>query len=209
MKVREIYKTYNINKGLAAHMLRVASVAKLICEHVYEANESAIVRACLVHDMGNLLKVKFDVSPEQFEPEGVGFWQEIQDAMRREYGDDVHEATIAMIRQVATNEVVALVQSMAFDHIHDIARGGNLDVQIALYADMRVGLHGVVSLDERFDDIEARYVPQRFSSEELQLRREAGRRIEEIVFDDIALSPVQITEESTTRMHQQLLEMDF
>ncbi len=210
MTVNEIYKKYNINKGLQEHMLRVAAVAQLICDNFKtELDTESIVKACLLHDMGNLIKSKLDNAPELFEPEGVEYWEEKKAEMMRNYGEDVHEATNRMVAEITDNEKIRkTVLGMSFDDIYEISISGASEVQISLYADMRVGMFGIISLDDRFEDIKDRYVPRgHFSEEEVESRREVAKKIENKIFSTCTIQPEEINDKSTEPVQQELLRM--
>ncbi len=212
MKVNEIYKKYNINKGLQEHMLRVAAVSKLICDNFdTDLDKENVVNACLLHDMANLIKSKLDSAPELFEPEGIEYWEGVKNEMISKYGNNVHEATSKIVSEVTNEEKInILVSEMAFDAIKEIAEKGKVEVKIALYSDMRVGMYGIISLDERFDDIKERYVPRgRFSAEEIEARREAAKRIEDKIFTHCKIKPEDINDESTKVIQQGLLGVEI
>lgn len=191
--ITEVYEKYKINKGLQEHMLRVASVGQLIYDNKYKIDAKNIVSACLLHDMGNLIKSKIDVFPEMFEPEGIKYWSKAKEELIAVYGSDVHMATLTMVKEIVLNEeIVRIVDEMSFDRICEIAGGNDQELKIVLYADMRVGLHGIITIDERFDDIKDRYVPHRFTSEELERRRRCAKRIEEEIFEQTTIRPEDI-----------------
>lgn len=187
-------------------MVRVAAVAKQICDHTETPIDSdAVITGCLLHDMGNLIKVKFEVEPALFEPEGVGYWQEAQAGMIETYGASVHDATIAIIQDVGVSKkVLEIVDEASFGAIVDVAKTGSLEAKILEYADMRVGLTGIISLKQRFDDIRDRYVPYRFTDEELNQKYEAAQHIETEIFAITNTVPDDITDVSTKALQAEL-----
>ncbi len=53
----QIYSQYKIMPTLQQHQLRVAGVAKQICDSISEPiDKEVVVDVCLVHDMGNIIK---------------------------------------------------------------------------------------------------------------------------------------------------------
>ena len=60
MNIINIYQKYHIPKNLQLHMLRVSACAKLITNNWKnkEINKESIIRVCLLHDMGNIVKIK-------------------------------------------------------------------------------------------------------------------------------------------------------
>lgn len=206
MQIRDIYQKYRINTGLQEHMVRVASVAKLICDnHSQQLDTNTIVSACLLHDMGNLIKMKMDTAPGLFEPEGVAYWTNVQSEMIAAYGNDVFRATLAIIDDIGVLEKVRSVLAEAsFEELLDVAASGSVEAKVLEYADMRVGLYGVVSLDARFDDAKKRYVPNKISKEDVERRRTATKRIEEELLSKATLGPDDITDASTAAIQSEL-----
>jgi 5'-deoxynucleotidase YfbR-like HD superfamily hydrolase len=63
--ILELYDTYKIMPQLAAHQLRVAAVAYAITQAIFEPiHDEELISACLLHDMGNILKFDLSVFPE-------------------------------------------------------------------------------------------------------------------------------------------------
>ena len=193
-------------------MLRVAAVAKTITDHdEFVGSGEAVVKACLVHDLGNLIKSRMDIAPELYAPEGSEYWAEKKDCMIATYGDDPNKATLAMLGELnIDSEVERIVREMSFDSIKEIAEGGDVNVKVALYSDMRVGLHSIVSIEERFEDVKKRYVPiGRFDEAEVDRRFLAGKKIETDLFEDLSIKPDEITEETTKSTQESLLDWEI
>ena len=75
--------------NLREHQLRVASVAAQICDNFFEPlNKKDIVTACLLHDMGNIIKFNLNYFPELIKPEGIEYWQKVQNEYKKKYGND-------------------------------------------------------------------------------------------------------------------------
>ena len=55
MNIIDIYRKYHLPENLQMHMLRVASWSNLIIDNWkgQELDRNAIIRVCLLHDMGN------------------------------------------------------------------------------------------------------------------------------------------------------------
>ena len=210
MQIQKIYKKYRINKGLQEHMVRVAAVAEMVCEHSpLPIDKTVVVSACLLHDMGNLIKVKFEAAPELFEPEGVGYWQEVQAEMIELYGD-VGSATRAIVADIAPLDAIEeTIEHASFNKMRDIAASGTLEAKLLEYADMRVALRGIVSMRERFDDIRARYVPVPHPSEYIDELEAAAASIEVALFAGASITPADITEESTAAIQKELQCFDI
>ena len=69
MNIIEIYKKYHLPEHLQMHMLRVVACCNLILDNWNGTmiNKEAIIRAALLHDMGNMAKISDDeVEDEEF-----------------------------------------------------------------------------------------------------------------------------------------------
>ena len=79
MKISEIYRKYRIPPQLQLHQLRVASIAKYICDNLkVPVDIEEVVSADLLHDMGNIIKFDLSLFPEYLEPEGLEYWQGVK-----------------------------------------------------------------------------------------------------------------------------------
>lgn len=190
-------------------MIRVAAVAKQICDTSTVALDTdAIVSGCLVHDMGNLIKAKMDSFPEFFAPEGAEYWQQVKDEMIATYGSNVHVATIAMVKDLQLDDLsykyFMAIGSEATERVH---QSGNLGEKIATYSDMRVGPFGIVSLNERMNDMRTRYLDRgtdSFKATEIDLRESRLKDMEEEIFAQAKIQPGDVTDESTAAIQAEL-----
>ena len=67
MNIIEIYKKYHLPENLQMHMLRVTACSNLILDNWIgpEIDKEAITRVCLLHDMGNMVKIPEDFSDDK------------------------------------------------------------------------------------------------------------------------------------------------
>ena len=158
MTLRDIYARYKIMHGLQLHQLRVAAVAKLICDNFDEPlEEREVVLTGLFHDMGNIIKSDLTTFPQFLEPEGLAYWQGVKDEFVRKYGPDEHRANIAIARELELPERVCdYIDHLGFSMLKAIKRS-SFGHKIAKYADLRVGPFGILSLDERLSEARERY----------------------------------------------------
>ena len=58
MNIIKIYNKYHLPANLQMHMLRVAACSNLIIDNWngQKLDKEAIIRVCLLHDMGNMVK---------------------------------------------------------------------------------------------------------------------------------------------------------
>lgn len=159
MKIDAIYRKYKIFPGLAEHMRRVAAVANYIADHVTVAVDTEdLVMACLLHDMGNIIKVNLTLRPEFFAAEGLPYWQSVQDEYVAKYGPSEHVATNAIVNELGVNaRVKEILSGIGFSRGPHNVTLDDLTIKIACYADQRVSPDGVVSLAERIAEGKARF----------------------------------------------------
>ena len=184
--------------ALQLHQLRVAAVGKIICDNFSKpVNERDVVLACLFHDMGNIVKFKLRSAPQFIGPESIEYWEKIQVETIQTYGSDQHEVSKKMAQEIGLPEhVVEMIGDAGFSEIPAILAGDSTELKVLQYADLRVAPTGVVSLQERLDDFERRYIPQKDSPEEIK----AVKDLEEYIvshcsikredINDIAVAPL-------------------
>lgn len=158
--ISEIYDRFLILPNLRMHMFRVASVAEILCDNWHGTiNKKDIVAACLMHDIGNI--VKFDLMERDApllgkEVKRLDYWRKAKTDTMRKYGSTDHEATHNMMVELGVSgRVLSLV-----DHMIDVLREESVDdyeLMLCNYADDRVGPGGVMSISERFTDFANRY----------------------------------------------------
>jgi len=216
--------------NLREHQLRVAGVAKIICKSLQEKEVEAdtIVIACLLHDMGNIIKFKLELFPEFLKPEGLDYWKEIQEEYVRKYGKDEHVATIQIAKEVLSQycysdppvggeesrkdlntsdkpqydkeRIIELIHAIGFSNAKQNYETKDFGKKIAAYADMRVKPSGVTSMKERLDDGRNRF--SRLQKHEPVVFEDMSNylyAIEEQIFTVSNISPDDITENNVQR----------
>lgn len=161
MEMAKIYQKYEIMPHLQEHMLRVAGIGSLVAQAWAGGVDSdLVIRTCLLHDMGNILK--FDLSHDSADRFGYQFsqkWLDVQKDFHNKYGKNSTEATNQICRELDQDDVVEVLDAehAIFDGEHERIISAPPEVQILLYADLRVVPDGVVSLQERINDLLDRY----------------------------------------------------
>ena len=188
--------------ALQLHQLRVAGVAKIVCENIeHEIDADAVILACLFHDMGNIIKSDLSAFPEFSEPEGEAHWQLVKQQFEKRFGKDEHKATEAICKDAGLSEQIRmLIRDIGFSKLGTIMTKP-WGLKVFQYADLRVGPHGVLSLEARLAEGRERYRghkeysvagrPERYE----RLVREA-RELERHVFATAAIAPEDIIEQS-------------
>jgi len=201
MTALEAYSTHPIPEGLQIHQIRVAMVAYQVLESLSEPHPETkrIISACLLHDMGNLLKFKLDQRPDLLAPEGVSYWREQQDLMRECYGNDEHAATYAIAEALGVSErTLELIHAVGFRNAPRLIHAP-LAEKLVCYADQRVSPDGITALQERLEKGVRRYAqrtdPPRVETTHYQECVAALKTIEEDIQQHMNRSLNTITEQ--------------
>lgn len=210
-KITDIYSEYKIIPNLQMHQLRVAAVAKQICESLrLEIDKDVVIRVCLLHDMGNIIKSKLDYFPEFVQPEGIEYWQSVKAEFIEKYGDDEHEATIKIIKELNQSEkIIYLAGENRFPYMCKHRDGEDFTQKLIHYVDGRVGPHGVLSFDERMNDANKRYKSVSFHDEERDRLVNCGRDIEKQIFAHSNIKPEDINDESVAKIIEELKNFEI
>ncbi|MBI4122082.1 MAG: HD domain-containing protein [Parcubacteria group bacterium] len=198
--IAEIYEQYQIMPNLQLHQLRVAAAAKQICEaQKMEVDTQSVISACLLHDMGNILKFDLLYFPQFLEPQGLAYWESAKQSFKDKYGPDEHAATVAIAKELGVSDAVfSYVSSIGFSNITKNVADPSLEKKICGYADLRVGPFGVLTIDERLSDGRQRYAGKKhsISSEKYATLADGLKPLEQQVFEQATIQPADITDES-------------
>lgn len=150
MKITEIYKKYKIPPQLQIHQLRVAAVAKHICDNLsIPVDTNEVVSADLLHDMGNIIKFDLTLFPQFLEPEGLEYWQTVKKTFMEEYGSDEHIATKKIAEEITdVIRVHDILRQIGASRLDFVNSSDEIEFKIANYADDRVSINGVITYVE-------------------------------------------------------------
>jgi hypothetical protein len=160
MKVQQIYKQYRIPPNLQKHMLRVTGVSQIILESWkgIKIDKKSIVLACLFHDMANIIKFKL-VKPLLFkdEEEQIEFLKKVQKEFIEKYGNDVHKATLIIGKEIGLSEkVLTILKNLEWNNTQRLLNKNDYESLIPIYCDMRIGPFGIMSLQDRINNLKTR-----------------------------------------------------
>jgi len=199
-KITEIYQEYNIMPILAIHQIRVASVALIICDNLkLKIDKDAVVKACLFHDIANIIKFNLDYFPEYNKPQGRDYWQGIKDEYISKYGDDEHKASVEIVKNIGLSEyIVHLVDTIDSGFIEKARNTNDFAEKICIYADNRVTPHGIVSIEERSLEAKKRYEnhPHSFGEDERNFFMDNLREVEKQIFSECSIGPSDVNDEN-------------
>ena len=213
----EWYREFRIMPPLGEHQRRVAAVACAVIDATgpgtpagddLHRNRTEIVSACLLHDMGNILKFDLTYFPEFLEPEGFEYWASVQADFAAEYGRDEHAAALAIARKIGVSErTLGYIDAVGFRNAESTLGSGDPGKMLCCYADMRVAPFGIVTLGERFDEGTKRYAgrSRRDADPEYAARQVAAiREMESRIFADASIGPDDITDASCKKYFSSL-----
>lgn len=205
--IEQIYTDYKIMPTLREHMYRVAAIAYLICDSIADFNDKQnVIIACLLHDMGNIIKFKLGHLPEFLEPEGLDYWQQVQDEFKKKFSDDEHNATLKIAKEIGVSEnVLNLIDIVGFPNGEKNLIENNLSKMICGYSDMRVAPHGVLPLAERLEDLRKRYI-HRHPTDDGSFGRYSNSflQMEDKIFNQASIKSTEITDEKITGIIKEL-----
>jgi len=212
--LQEIYAEYNVMPSLQLHQLRVAAVAKIICDNLGKSlDERTVVLACLFHDMGNIIKADLVYFPEFVEPKGLEYWERIKAEFVAKYGTNHHAANVAIAREIGLpNASITLIDSISFSQLAEVVADDSYERKVMQYADIRVGPHGVLSLKERLLEGKERYRATRTerpyyeTDKELEHLARAAEQLEQQVFAKARITPEGITDKAIESIIEELRE---
>ena len=153
MNIIEIYKKYHLPENLQMHMLRVAACSNLIIDNWTgsEIDTKAIIRVCLLHDMGNIVKIPEDFSKDQE-------FLKIRKKYFDKYGTNDHEINLEIGKQEGlTEQELTILDGKRSRKNEETLKSNSYERKICAYCDQRVAPDGVVSIKERLEDAKVRY----------------------------------------------------
>lgn len=211
MKISEVYQKYQIMPQLADHQFSVAAVASLICQY-FEGNidRENIIAACLLHDMGNIVKFNFDKQtlakmPGLIDVGDAEHWQAVKEEFLQKYGSGSHNVTMKILNEVPVNQrIKELVDCVGFSQASDNASTFDFGKKICAYSDMRVLPLGVGSLEERLADLRVRYVRHQEGTKERDQFESSLQKIEQQIFEQCKIKPTDITKAVVEQIKPQL-----
>ena len=195
--ISEIYTEYKIMPLLQEHMLRVAGVASMICDNINESlPKEEIITACLLHDMGNIIKSNFEFLPESLEPHGRAYWQKVKDDYIKKYGPNDHHANVQILKELNLSaSIIDMVDKIQFSCLCKHRDENDMSMKIVAYADSRVSPYGIVSYEERMDEAETRYKLKNILEERERTRLiECGKDTERQIFAKCIIKPEDIND---------------
>jgi len=212
MKVTNIYENYKIMPQLQLHMFRVAGVASIICDNFKEeVDKESIIAACLIHDIGNIVKFDLRKFPQDLKPEGYEYWRKVQDDYFEKYGKDDHQATYKILKELGISKrLLNLINTMELRKASENVKKKGFEIKITQYADMRDSPTGVTSMEERLREAQERFMRNKGVNTGLFNKYKSSmQEIEIQIFEKCKVKPSYITNETVQPMLESLREFEI
>lgn len=209
MNIIDIYNKYHLPENLQMHMLRVAACSNLIIDNWkgIEIDKDAIIRVCLLHDMGNMVKIPEDFSNDK---DFIIIRRKYFD----KYGTNDHEINleIGKIEGLSDKEITILDGKRSKKNEQTL-NSDSYEIKICAYCDQRVAPDGVVDLKARLEDAKVRYKDKPLSvwsnEEKANHLIDCALGIEKQIMEYCNISPKDINDESIEKYIIKLREYDI
>lgn len=201
-----IYQAYALPIHLRDHLLRTTAVVCWILDHWKgePLNETVMIKASLLHDIGNIVKgtdEKFShIFPDFFSEDSWPYWLNIRKHIGDRYGKSDIDATLNIAKEINVGEeVLELIKKKQFCNNESTYNENDFQVKICAYADQRVSPSGILSLNGRLDEAKIRYRGVENSSvnnPNYQNLKEYAEKIERQIFSKVNGHPEDITDKA-------------
>ncbi len=204
MNIIEIYKKYHLPEHLQMHMLRVAACSNLIIDNWNgkKLDKESIIRVCLLHDMGNMVKI-----PENFSKDEE--FLKIRKKYFDKYGTNDHEINLEIGKTEGLSEKeIIILDGKRSRKNEETLKSDSYEIKICAYCDQRVAPDGVAGIKERLEDAKVRYKDKPLSvwsnEEKANHLIECSLGIEKQIKEYCKLNPQDINDDSIKRYIEQL-----
>lgn len=190
-------------------MLRVAACARKIILHwngpVLE--EESIIRVCLLHDMGNILKIPEDFSKDEN-------FREIRRYYFKKYGTNDHELNLEIAKQEGlTESELVILDGKRSRKNEETVKSNSYERKICAYCDQRVAPNGVVGIVERLEDAKKRYSDKPLSAwsqkEKANHLIACALEMEKQIMQFCTIKPEDITDETIAEDLEKLKKFEI
>ncbi len=199
MIIKEVYERFCVPVTLQEHMIRVAWVAKIICNHwIWEKIDGElIIKSALLHDLWNIVKMDFSLHDEWYW-ESIERWNVKKQEIIQRYWPSAHDATLAMCDELWVDqrviEIINCIGIESFGETQDVSN----EIKIVRHADMSVDPWWITSIWNRFLEAQKRY-PTRPRAQDILFEQlfEMAHQCQKELFSQTTIQPDDITNVST------------
>lgn len=208
MNIIEIYNKYYLPENLQMHMLRVAACSYLIIDNWNgpEIDKEAIIRVCLLYDMGNIVKIPEDFSNDEN-------FIETRRKYFEKHGTNDHEINLEIGKSEGlSDKEIEILDGKRSRKNEETLNSNSYERKICAYCDQRVAPDGVVGIKERLEDAKVRYKNKPLSvwsnEEKANHLIECSLGIEKQIFQYCSLKPKDINDKTIEIYVEKLKEYD-
>ena len=209
MNIIKIYNKYHLPQNLQMHMLRVAGCSNLIIDNWNgpQIDKQAIIRVCLLHDMGNIVKIPEDFSRDEK-------FLEIRKKYFEKYGTNDHEINLEIGKQEGlTEKEIIILDGKRSRKNEQTLLTNSYEIKICAYCDQRVAPDGVVGIKERLENAKVRYKNRPLSvwsnEEKANHLIECAIGIENQIMKYCTILPKDINDKNIKKYIEELKEYDI
>ena len=209
MNIIDIYNKYHLPENIQMHMLRVAACSNLIIDNWkgIEIDKDAIIRVCLLHDMGNMVKIPEDFSNDKD-------FITIRKKYFEKYGTNDHEINLEIGKtEGLSDKEITILDGKRSRKNEQTLNSDSYEIKICAYCDQRVAPNGVVDLKARLEDAKVRYKNKPLSvwsnEEKANHLIDCALGIEKQVMEKCSISPTDINDENIEKYIIKLREYDI
>lgn len=194
MTLPQIYSSYSIPGNLQQHMLRVAGLARLLTNHWQgpKINKQAIVQACALHDIAKPIDFEIDKQAQfGLSEQEIKDLVKLQQRLKADYGHNEHQIALKICQELGcAPRVGELIDQLDWNNLPELLIKNDVEVLLVVYCDMRIGPKGILSIEERHQELAHREtVPN------LKKRIENGLKLESKLAPQVELNLQQISNE--------------
>ncbi len=174
-------------------MLRVAGLGSILIKHWrgQKIDGPAVVTTLIFHDIAKPLtfdinkQAKFVTSPEALESlRGDMNW------LKENFGEDEHRALNLIFDQIGLSQnAKRILDNLEWIYSDRLLTEKDDESLLAIYADMRIGPQGILSIDQRMHELNARSPIEDFDN-----RLVSASRLESFVVDNVDLDLSLVTD---------------
>ena len=209
MNIIKIYNKYYLPENLQMHMLRVAACSNLIIDNWNgsKIDKESIIRVCLLHDMGNMVKI-----PENFSNDEN--FIKTRKKYFEKYGTNDHEINLYIGKvEGLTEKEIEILDGTRSRKNEETLKSTSYERKISAYCDQIVAPNGVVGIKERLEDVKVRYKNKPLSvwsnEEKANHLIECSLGIEKQILKYCSVKPEDINDESIEKYIEKLKKYDI
>ncbi|MDO4742228.1 MAG: hypothetical protein Q4A79_02530 [Candidatus Saccharibacteria bacterium] len=209
MNILDIYNKYHLPENLQMHMLVVAACGNLIIDSWTgkEIDKDMIIRVCLLHNMGNIVKISEGLSNDkEFLP--------IRKKYVDKYGPDALKTNLEIGEaEGLTDKELMILDEKRYRKSEKTLNSDSYELKICAYCDLRVSQNSVIDVKSKLEEARARYKnnPSSIWSDEEKANRliDCALGIEKQIMENCNISPEDINDKSIEKYVNKLREYNI